>query len=281
MNYYKLLEIDEKANTSEIKKAFRRLSMKYHPDKSSGNEERFKEINNAYRTLSDEVQRAKYDRENIRHFDNISFDNNLINNLFNKINNNNNFDFLKKNMKNMKKPIPIIKNIEITFNQAFTGHSYPLEIERWICDNGEKYREKEKVYVDIPKGIDDNELIILRSKGNVIINDIEEIKGDLKCFIKIINDTPFIRNGLNITYYKDITLKEALCGFSFELNYIEQNKFIINNYNKKIISPGFQKIIPNKGFERNDKTGNLIIIFNIIFPTELSDEQITNLNQVL
>uniref|UniRef100_A0A6C0KG85 J domain-containing protein n=1 Tax=viral metagenome TaxID=1070528 RepID=A0A6C0KG85_9ZZZZ len=281
MNYYKLLELDEKATTSDIKKAFRRLSMKYHPDKPNGNEERFKEINQAYSILSDETQRIKYDRENIKYFDNISFDNNLINNLFNKINNNNNLDFFTKNMKNFKKPIPIIKTIEITFNQSFGGHSYPLEIERWIHDNGEKYRENEKVYIDIPKGIDENELIILRSKGNIIINETEEIKGDLKCFIKIINDTPFIRNGLNIIYHKHITLKEALCGFSFELNYIEQNKFIINNNNMKIISPGFQRTIPNKGFERNGKTGNLILIFNIIFPTELSEEQITNLNKIL
>ena len=50
-------------------------------------------------------------------------------------------------------------------------------MERWVKVDNEKRIEKEKIYVDIPKGIDDNELIIIKNKGNIID---ETLKGDLK-----------------------------------------------------------------------------------------------------
>src|SRR6185295_5640536 len=63
-DYYKLLGIDKKASTAEIKKAFRKLAIKYHPDKNPGDkkaEEKFKEINEANEVLSDPEKRKKYD----------------------------------------------------------------------------------------------------------------------------------------------------------------------------------------------------------------------------
>ena len=60
-NYYEILGIDKKANKEEVKKAFRKLAHKYHPDKKDGNEEKFKEINEAYSVLSDDKKRAEYD----------------------------------------------------------------------------------------------------------------------------------------------------------------------------------------------------------------------------
>ena len=65
MCYYEILEISKTATKSEIKKAFRKLAQKYHPDKNPGDkdaEERFKAINEAYQVLSDDEKRALYDR---------------------------------------------------------------------------------------------------------------------------------------------------------------------------------------------------------------------------
>ncbi len=61
-DYYKILGVDRGASQEEIKKAFRRLAHKYHPDKEGGDEEKFKEINEAYQVLSDEKKRAQYDQ---------------------------------------------------------------------------------------------------------------------------------------------------------------------------------------------------------------------------
>ncbi|MCX6164670.1 MAG: J domain-containing protein [Ignavibacteriae bacterium] len=63
-DYYKVLGVDKKASSDEIKKAFRKLALKYHPDKAKGDksaEEKFKEINEANEVLSDSAKRKKYD----------------------------------------------------------------------------------------------------------------------------------------------------------------------------------------------------------------------------
>lgn len=64
-NYYEILGVSKTASQDELKKAYRKLAMQYHPDKNAGNkeaEEKFKEISHAYDILSDEQKRAAYDR---------------------------------------------------------------------------------------------------------------------------------------------------------------------------------------------------------------------------
>ena len=64
-DYYKILGVDRKANVDEIKKAYRKLALKHHPDRNPGDkqsEDKFKEINEAYQVLSDSDKRARYDQ---------------------------------------------------------------------------------------------------------------------------------------------------------------------------------------------------------------------------
>jgi DnaJ-class molecular chaperone len=60
-DYYKVLGLTSKANSSEIKRAFKELAKKHHPDATRGSDDKFKEINEAYQILSDEKVRQEYD----------------------------------------------------------------------------------------------------------------------------------------------------------------------------------------------------------------------------
>ena len=178
----------------------------------------------------------------------------------------------------LMKPVPIIKTEEIQLSKAFNGCKLPVNIKRWVVENGVKKEESETVYIQIPKGVDDNELIILRGKGNALS---QNNMGDVKVFIKIINDTGFIRNGLDLTLNKTITLKEALCGFTFDLKYVDGRIFKITNNSGNIITNNYNKVINKMGLSRDEHVGNLIIVFTVDFPTDLTTEQVDALAKIL
>ena len=304
-NFYNILGINEDATKDDIKKAYRTLQMKYHPDKNSGSQESInmtQKINEAYETLYDDDKKKQYDitrnnpfmRMNSQgpHTQDIPI-NDIFNMMFgmpgmpgmpgmsgmpsgSKIHI---FHGGPMNFQQaMNKPIPIIKSLQITMKEVFSGGSIPLEIERWVLEDGTKVFEKETIYIDIPQGIDDNEMIILRDRGNIIS---EQVKGDIKVNILIQNNTAFKRSGLDLIFDKQISLKEALCGFSFELNYINEKKYTLNNNKGSIVPPEYKKIYPEMGLKRGEHKGNMIIIFHIDFPTSLTIEQIDKLSSIL
>ena len=73
-NPYDILGVDRNASNDDIKKAYRKLAKKYHPDKSEGNEERFKEIADAYDTLTDPKKKAQFEGNPFGNFDHNFFD---------------------------------------------------------------------------------------------------------------------------------------------------------------------------------------------------------------
>ena len=302
-DYYETLGVEKGSSADQIKKKYRKLSMKHHPDRG-GNKETFQKINTAYQILGDPVKKRNYDMQR----------ENPLGNLFGQ---NGNADMggffnmffggqmpegmgqpsvqifrngvpVQVNMQ--KKPPPIIKTIEISLEQAYKGINFPLEIERWINDENTRRVEKEKIYIDIPRGIDDGEIVVLKNKGNI---NGENSKGDIKLHIKVINKTQYVRDGLDLLLNKKISLKQALLGFTFEIEHICGKSYKLNNTNGNIIKPFYKKTISGLGMIRDRKSvngmsmiegemkGSLIIAFEIEFPSNLTESQKKALNEIL
>ena len=303
-DYYQTLGLEKNSSAQEIKKTYRKLSMKYHPDRG-GDKETFQKINAAYQVLGDPVKKRNYDMQR----------DNPLNAIFNQNGGGPpdmggffNMFFGGQMPENMgqpsvrifrngvpvevnmhRKPPAIEKTIEISMEQSYKGVNFPLEIQRWSKENNTRNIEKEKIYVDIPRGIDDGEIIIINDKGNVDNNT----KGDVKLHIKVINKTQYVRDGLDLLLSKKISLKQALLGFTFELEHISGKSYKLNNTNGNIIRPFFKKTIPGLGMIRERKStngmsmiegemkGSLVIAFEVEFPTSLTDEQKKILDEIL
>ena len=343
--HYDVLEVPESATSSEIKKAYRRLSLLHHPDKTPGKIDvagKFQKINSAYEVIGDEQLRQEYDMERTSPFSGLngfngggsqgidelfanlffgglgaggmgglggglgggmgmgsgsgsggptvrmhhSGANNGIGQMFHQMHGfppNANIKIFRNGtqmnfQQQVEKPSPIVKTVAINMEQVLNGGTIPVERERWIIENNNKIFETEVLYVQIPKGVDDNEIIVLKDKGNVVA---EECKGDVKIFIKVENTSVYKRSGLDLIIEKTITLKEALCGFSFELKHINGRNYTINNAQGSVIKPDFKKMIPNMGLERDGHKGGIIISFIIEFPDRLDEAVIEQLKGLL
>lgn len=265
MDWYEILGVPRNATQDQIKKQYRKLSLECHPDRPNGNENKFKMLNEAYETLSDESKRKQYDRPQINLMDMFQQD------IFQHDMFSPTFIF-----KTLMKPPPLNLHVQLTLDQAYTGCKFPIHIERWVHRQHIKELEKETCYIDIPPGVDTNECMMLPNKGNM---GSDGSMGDIRIILQI-KPHMFERVGLDLIYTHTITLKESLCGFSFELNYLQQC-YKINNPKGNIIHPSYVKEIAGMGMKRDSNVGKLIIKFNIAFPSVLSEEVIQSIENLL
>ena len=135
------------------------------------------------------------------------------------------------------------------------------------------------MYVNIPQGIDNNEVILIKEKGHVVNQDV---RGDIKLVAHVTNNSIFKRNGLDLIYKQSIQLKEALCGFSIEFVHLSGKRLRLNNTdNPSVIKPGHRNVFRAMGMTREQTVGNLILELDVIFPDSLTAEQMTSLSTVL
>ena len=301
-DYYNILEVDENADISEIQKSFRRLSMKYHPDVKGGDVDKYKQITDAYNVIGKTKSKQEYD--SMKHHQTIPINpDELLSSLFGSMAGMGNLGiggvrihgmksnpFSNENIKifsssdfpfefgSLDKSVePIIYNLDITLEQAYTGCNLPINIKRNVVLNNNTFNEEETLYVKVYEGIDHNEMIVIKNKGNSINN----LKGDIKVVINIVNNTAFKRSGLDLIVTKNISLKEALCGITFELTHLNNKVYNVTNEEGNIITPNYKKYIENMGFTREGKCGYLIIEFNILFPEKITKPTIEKLKKIL
>ena len=289
---YDTLEISENASNEEIKKAYRKLARKYHPDinKDPGAEEKFKEVNAAYEVLSDENKKAQYDRfgdsmfggQNFHDFSrsqgsNVNLDD-LLSSLFGQGGfgtgnggrshfggfggGNAGFDFNDFNAPNLD----IEDSIQIPFESAALGGSY-----HYNGRNG-------GFNIKIPVGIKNGETIRLKGKGN----SHNGRSGDLLLKVQIASSQEYERNGDDLSKSFDIPLKTALFGGKVTLSTLYGDVTLTIPTNTKN-NQRFR--IKGKGI-KNRKTniiGDLYVKANIILPhtDSLSQELQTMLKEQL
>nr|WP_258864819.1 J domain-containing protein [Helicobacter cinaedi] len=283
---YDTLEISENASQDEIKKAYRKLARKYHPDinKDSGAEEKFKEINAAYEVLSDENKKAQYDRfgdtmfggQNFHDFSRSQGSGANLDDILASIfgqggfgagngsgffgggfggfgGGSGDFGFSNFNAPNLD----VQENIQIPFENAALGGSYHYSGRSGSFD------------IKIPVGLKDNETIRLRGKGN----SQNGRSGDLLLKVKVLDSAEFIREEDDLHKIIDISLKTALFGGKVSLSTLYGEVTLTIPQNTK----NNQKFrIKGKGI-KNRKSGifgDLYVKVNVILPRidELSKE---------
>lgn len=287
--HYDVLGVTQSASSEEIKKAYRRQSLTYHPDRNRSDPSatgRFQNIGKAFAVLGDEGQRRSYDmslQSRIQTGVNTgcdqpydTFANDFVQCCTNpQYGRESSHSFLVHAMK----PHSIKVNMEISLSQAYTGCTESVSVKRWIAERGSGQREeKETLYVTVPKGADDGEILVLESKGHC---SKEGISGDVKVFLSVANDSEFRRRGLDLVYEHTISLREALCGFSFELRHVSGKSLTIQNPRGSIVTPSYRKIVPELGMKRDSHAGNMVIDFNVIFPSRLDSGVVDQLETLL
>jgi DnaJ family protein B protein 4 len=311
-SHYSTLGVDENASHDEIKKAFRSLSLRWHPDRNSDPiaVEKFQKINEAYEQIGDDEKRSVYDAQRRNPFSKLGMgggtEHDILNAFFGGMGGlgamfqggggfpgggfpgggfpggvqmfTTSMDGTgRTNVRVLHKPSPISKNITITMEQVYTGCKVPIEIERQLIENNMRILEKETIYVDIPPGIDEGEIICIPDKGN----SINGSRSDVKVFVKIAPDSIFQRSGLDLIINQKISFKDSLCGFSIEFKYINGKVYTLNNTTGTIIYTNYRKVMANMGLKRDNHTGNMIINFNVDYPEKLTDEQVEKLRSIL
>ena len=258
-NYYDILGVNKNASQDEIKKAYRSLSKKYHPDRNGGDDIKFKEINEAYDTLGDETKRRQYDNPN-------PFSG------FGGFGSGSDGFSWTWNMYNRSKPMPqnIEAHIEISLTEAYYG-----------CQRNIRIGTK-TVNVDIPKGVTTGKTIIYNGQGGKGYDPLtgQEKYGDLYVRISVKStDKMYLNNDGTLEMMVAIDWIDAILGCDMELDVFDK---VVNIRVPKYTQNGGYTLAAGKGFPKyksSDYT-NLKVNFIVKMPKSLTQSQIDMLETI-
>ena len=274
-DYYNILGLNSnKVTLDEIKLAYREKAKKYHPDINAGDtssEEKFKEINEAYKVLSDSKSRKRYDRswfiytERKKRLQNKerevkkTFKEKLIDILFGMS--------LPKKETEKKANEPIIgenieTEVEVNILEAFNGVSKKLKL---LAVDG-----KNKTFnLNIPAGVQNGDKIRFVGQGKIGKNNGQ--RGDLLVKVKIINTKDFRLVGVDIYKEVSITPWQAALGTKLKIEAIDGEISLVI---PKGTESGERFTIKERGYKfGRGNRGNFVIVTKIVVPKKLTEKQ--------
>jgi curved DNA-binding protein len=258
-DYYKILGVDRNATEEQLKKAYRKLAMKYHPDRNKGDkraEERFKEVNEAYAVLSDKEKRRQYDmfgaegfqqrfsREDIfRNFDfgqvfkDFGFGSEDV---FSRIfggpgsgrqrafgRGGDGFNFggsFGRTGQQPQKGVDLVLDLQVSFKEAVLGGTRTVSFARG--------GREERISVNVPPGISSGKKLRVPGKGQE--GPWGGPAGDLLIRIRVAPDPLFTRKGNDLEISREISLTEAVLGTQIEVPTLDDKKLSLK------VPPGTQ-----------------------------------------
>ena len=288
-DYYKILGVDKKASQDEIKKAYRKLAVQYHPDKNVGNkeaEEKFKLINEANEVLGDPDKRQKYDQlgENWNKYQQPGSDwssfggggqggkryqyEGDFKDIFGSGGGFSDFfeaffgrgtGGKRGQSESAYKGQDFEAETGITLEEAHHGAARVIQVG------------DEKLRITIKPGVEDGQLLRIKGKGGQGSN--EKYRGDLYVRIKILPHTIFNRKGDDLFAKQNVDLYTAVLGGEVMVN-------TISGTIKVTIPPGTQNgktiRIKGKGMpvnESNTSFGDLYLELHVLVPGNLTDKE--------
>jgi len=267
---YKLLEVDKNAGESDIKKAYRKLAVKHHPDKG-GDLEKFKEITRAYEVLTDSEKRSKYDKygeEGLDDTGSVGGPTDIFDAFFNN---------RHPDQRRGKRPKTkdVVHTLQCTLEQIYNGHTKKMAITRNVIDTekgvqmcrscygcgrkvevvrmgpmiqlqsqcnscggqGKSFttkQEREILEVHIQKGSPDGHKIPFREMAD---EQPDADTGDVIFVVKQKEHPEFKRKGADLFIERTISLVEALCGFELEITHLDGRTLLVKTSPGEIIRP--------------------------------------------
>jgi DnaJ-class molecular chaperone len=270
-NYYNLLGIEKTATKDEIKKAFRKLAQKYHPDKKGGDEAKFKEINEAYTVLSNDKKRQEYDQfgqysggggggnpsggfggfdfNGFQQNGGVDFD---LGDIFNQF-------FQGGGRQRTPKGRDIYIDVQLEFKDSVFG------VKKNISFTRDANKQPEKMDIDIPAGMDTGEMLRVREKGEPAEGGIP---GDLYVRVHIKQHETMKKIGENIIMIFPVKITESLLGGKREVETLDGKVTV------KIpqgVNEGNLLRVRGKGVSlRDGSRGDLLLQTKLEIPKKLS-----------
>ena len=278
-NYYKILELEtNKVTIDQIKSAYRKQAKKYHPDVNVGDklaEEKIKDVNEAYRILSNPSTKRKYDRTwnyNVgRRLNHTKTSGQMAGEIFGM------FFGSGDTAESIDKPNePAIRGedieteINISLEEGFYGANKTIVFKD--LENKDK-----TITIKLPEGVQENEKIRLMGQGKTGKNGGKN--GDMFIKINIEDSKKFKLDGINLTNKITVSPAIAAIGGKVKLQIFDE-KLIITL--PKHVRDGELVNVPQKGYISEDGTrGDLILKVHIDLPSNISEREEKLYEQIL